>query len=296
MINEHSIPPLRLVLNNACNGNCAFCHSEGVDYCQEMSIEMVYDCVDSAEKLSITQIALTGGEPTLRNDLKDIIVYIQNKQKLSISLTSNGFRLKELSGYISRPIDKLNVSMSSLKDEIAERYQNVKPSVALDALSIFPAKHKTINLVITKENYTEIDDFIRICKEKKISLDLMFEDLKDKEYICIQKEIITDLLQKYEGNIVLKSTPILLIRINEECVVRIKHPYLSKLLHNGICDGCVKYNECFEKVCAIRVHPSGVVTPCLIKEICFEGDSIYARVQKAYTSLHAMVFDSQFYD
>ena len=295
MITRYSVPPLRLILNNNCNGKCSFCHNEGYHSHENMSLKLIHDCIDSAEKLSISQIALTGGEPTLRDDLKDIIDYIQDKQMLSISLTTNGYKLNNLIKFINRPIDNLNLSMSSLKMELAEKYQNVNPYMALDSLYSFPAKTKSINIVITKENYTEFSDFIRICSQKKILLNVMFENRQDEEYIDIQKKFLNQLLQNNEGNIILRSTPVLTINFNNECNIRIKHPYLSKLLHNGICEGCSKYDKCFEKVCAIRVRPDGIVTPCLLKEIYFDEDSMYTRIQNAYNSLQTMVFDKHFY-
>lgn len=294
MENRYGMPPLRIILTGNCNGKCEFCHKEGNDNSGNMPLEMVYACIDSAEKLSISQIALTGGEPTLREDLKDIIDYIQ-KKGLSVSLTTNGYRLREIADLVADPIANLNLSMSSLKKELAEKYQNVNPDSALSALRAFPAENKTINVVITKENYAEISEFIKFCGENNITLDIMFENIEDHTYKIIQKKILNELIKLSGGEILLRTTPVLKIELNK-CNIRIKHPYLSKLLHNGICNGCKKYNSCFEKVCAIRVHPNGIVTPCLSKEICADGETMLEKIKNAYDNLHTMNFDDQFFN
>ena len=288
-------PPLRLILTGKCNGNCNFCHLEGNTSSEDMPIDMVYQCIDSADKLSISRVALTGGEPTLRTDLKDIINYIQGKQKISVSLTTNGYNLEKLSKDISKPIDNLNLSMSSLNEKLAEKYQNVIPKIALNYLSHFRALKKTINIVITKENYLEIEAFIKVCKEMDFSLDIMFEKRNDEEYRDIQKKILDELVSSFAGEIILQSTPVLKFKLSENSVIRIKHPYLSKLLHNSICEECRQYNQCFEKVCAVRVHPDGVVTPCLMREICFSGRTMHSKIEDAYNKLYTMVLCNDIY-
>lgn len=297
MKKRDDILPLRLILTGKCNGKCSFCHKEGNENSQEMPIQMIYNCIESAKKLSISKISLTGGEPTLRSDLGIIIAFIQEKGNVDLGITTNGYKLMDVIDSLEKPLDKLNLSMCSLKDELAKRYQNVNPQTAIKALCEFPAVNKTINLVITKDNYTEVYDFIELSREKEVSLNIMFEDVKDSEYKIIQKNVINELSKKYsERAIVLGITPVLSIKLDDKCNIRVKHPYFSKLFHNGICEGCEQYDSCFEKVCAIRVHPDGVVTPCLSKEICVSGQSMFEKIKNAYNNLEQLVFDSHVFD
>lgn len=239
---------------------------------------------------------MTGGEPTLRNDIIDIIEYIQRKRAISVNLTTNGYHLKEMTGSLSKPIDNINLSIFSLKEEVAKEYQGVKPQISINAMNDFKALKKTVNIVITKDNYEELDEFINLCKENDFLLDIMFEKNDDKEYKLIQRDILNNLVNSFEGQIVLQSTPVLKLKLNDNAFIRIKHPCLSEMLHNEVCDHCHQYDVCFEKVCAVRVHPDGVVTPCLMREICFEGQSMYEKIKTAYKKVNNMTWGSNFFD
>lgn len=296
MRNEIYKPPLRLVLTAKCNGKCKFCHQEGNTYFEDMPLKMIYECIDSAEELLIPKISLTGGEPTLRTDLIDIIEYIQKKQTLSVNLTTNGYHLKEITECLNKPIDNLNLSIFSLKEELAKEYQGVKPQMSINAMNDFKALKKTVNIVITKDNYGELDEFINLCRENDFLLDIMFEKSDDNEFRFIQRNILNNLVNSFEGQIILQSTPVLELKLNDKAFIRIKHPCLSEMLHNEICDHCPQHDVCFEKVCAVRVHPDGVVTPCLMREICFEGQTMYEKIEKAYKKINIMTLSNNFFD
>lgn len=174
MDNKLFMPPIRLILNSQCNGKCMFCHSEGNERHEEMPQFIIEECIKAAEELSISKIALTGGEPTLRNDLPDIINRIKEHGKISVSLTTNGYNLKNIIHSLTEPIDNINLSIISLKNEVAMKYQNVDPSMVLEVLCSVPARNRNLNIVVIEDNYLEIDKFIEWGIKTSTSVDLMF--------------------------------------------------------------------------------------------------------------------------
>lgn len=291
MTNNTFTPPLRLIVNTICNGKCEFCHREGnaTDYC--MPEAMIYECIQAAEKVSVSHVAFTGGEPTLRNDLAVIINKIQRQfNRTNISLTTNGCKLKEVGEMIEKPIYRVNLSMTSFDENIAAKYQNVNPQKALRALSGFPAIHKNLNVVLSEDNYKEIDVFVAYCIDSGISLDLLIQGINNTEYYDIQKEVINKLITYGESNIVLKSTPSLRINVCDKCVINVKHPYLNELFHSNICDDCGERKACFEKVCAVRVHPNGLVTPCLSLNNTVHSENVIDNILRVYAKLGEMTF------
>lgn len=294
MDNKLFMPPIRLILNSQCNGKCMFCHSEGNERHEEMPQFIIEECIKAAEELSISKIALTGGEPTLRNDLPDIINRIKEHGKISVSLTTNGYNLKNIIHSLTEPIDNINLSIISLKNEVAMKYQNVDPSMVLEVLCSVPARNRNLNIVVIEDNYLEIDKFIEWGIKTSTSVDLMFLDRKDEEYKSIQKNIINRLINVKGGEILLNATPVLKIDMGNDCILRIKTSFLSGLLYNGICESCGDNNECFEKICAIRVHPNGLVTPCLKQKICLEGENTFEKIKKTYYYLQDMTIANDF--
>lgn len=282
------IPPLRLILNTDCNGKCAFCHHEGYSQNNIMDAEMVYECADIAQKLSIPHLSLTGGEPTLRKDLPALLSGIRHKYEGYISLTTNGYGLSGLCDKIDIPINSINLSIISFSEDIWRKYQNVNPYEAIESLCIFPATSKNLNVLIVKENYMDIDKFFSYCIAHSLSLDLMFEltESTDRNNFIYQ-HILKQFQSLGTPRIEYGVTPTLMIDVDANCKIRIKHPNLSSLVKWQVCQQCKDSLSCFERICAIRIYPDGTVTPCLNHEVRLaqEGANMFQKVRDAYDVL-----------
>lgn len=280
------MPPLRLILTHLCNGNCAFCHKEGFEEKGTMDWATICDCASVAEELGIPNISLTGGEPTIREDLAFIINGLQSKYSGHVCLTTNGHALSSLHRKINKPLHTVNLSMVSLGENLWEKYQNVAPQKALGDMQLLLASNKNLNIVITDDNYREIDDIISYCIGNSISLDIMFELKKyDKSDIAIQQFVLCRFLKLGTPIIQYGPTPSLTINVGNACKISIKHPVLTSLIRWDICHGCKQISSCFERICAVRVYPNGTITPCLNHEIVANGEFIKDKIQNAYQLL-----------
>ncbi|NVM44504.1 MAG: radical SAM protein [Candidatus Lokiarchaeota archaeon] len=79
-----------------CMCNCVHCsagkhYREGVPY---LSTEEAKDLIDQAQKLGMSIIAFTGGEPLIRKDLFELISYVNKKKTMPIMFT-NGLLLTD---------------------------------------------------------------------------------------------------------------------------------------------------------------------------------------------------------
>ena len=89
---------LRISVTQRCNIQCFYCHHEGQEQVsKEMTPDEIYIRVKDMAKLGIEYVKITGGEPLLRKDIMDVITKIRSIPEIKeISMTSNGFLLKEL--------------------------------------------------------------------------------------------------------------------------------------------------------------------------------------------------------
>lgn len=285
-MNTNSILPLRLIVTTDCNGGCKFCHREGACHGFEMPLDLVESCAKIAKKLSVP-ITITGGEPTLRKDLDKVINRIyENAPNIKLGLTTNGAFLRDYSS-IKSSLDMLNLSIISFDENIAQQYQKVKPQIALDGFRLFPAVSKTLNVVVIKENYLHINNFIDYCIKYNYNLDLMFE-LKNyvKADYDIQKYVLNTLENIGEIKLLLKPSPVLEILINDYVKIRVKHPRLSRIPKFGFCHGCDYNKVCFERICSLRVYPDGQISPCLKKKsITTNNNDLENRIVEYYNML-----------
>ncbi len=251
-----------------------------------MGWSTIRECAVVAEELSIPGISLTGGEPTLRTDLGAIIVELQDLYSGHICLTTNGYALSELYHTVNKPLHTINLSICTLSDALWKSYQNVSPEKALDAVHYIPALHKNLNVVITNDNYREIDNIISFCISSSMSLDIMFELKKYDEIDRVMQKFVLDCFLKYGSPIIqFGSTPSLTINIDSTCSVSIKHPMLTSLVKWELCHNCVYASNCFERVCSVRVYPDETVTPCLNHTIVATGKHLVDKIRNAYQIL-----------
>ncbi len=107
-------------------------------------------------KLGINKIRLTGGEPTLRKDVAKLVAMLAPLPGLKdLSMTTNGFLLKELAGELYRAgLRRINVSLDSLSPErfekLVRRNHFDKVMAGLDELAKYPIRPVKINTVIIK--------------------------------------------------------------------------------------------------------------------------------------------------
>ena len=257
------IPPLRIVVTKECNGICSFCHSEGYKNDERfISLNAIDQCISGARELNLPLIALTGGEPTLHANIYDIIKQIKTQLPcVELAITTTGVDIVKLIEICGDKIDKINVSVSSLKEEVYMKSTRVNPFNVFNTLKGFSGK-KATNIVVTNDNASEIETLLEHCFERNISVDLMpILNFSDSDYVL---DIIKKMTKKYDfKSLTISSTPTLYKEIANGTTFRIKHPSFSKLVNREACRDCEHNNECDERMSAVRVFPDGTVTPCI---------------------------------
>jgi cyclic pyranopterin phosphate synthase len=107
---------LRISLNRTCNLSCFFCHMEGQPPAEDgMTPRELEQVVRAAAALGIGKVKLSGGEPTLRRDLVEVVTRLRPHVE-ELSMTTNGFRMAELAQPLRRSgLDRVNISLHTLR-------------------------------------------------------------------------------------------------------------------------------------------------------------------------------------
>ena len=184
------ITDVRIAVNSACNLRCIYCHHEGevVNGCvreecgEPLTKEELIEVLTVFRNMGVKTVKLTGGEPTLRPDLADIIRAIP--EGMEISLTTNGTRLKDIAYDLKAAgLTRVNISLDTLnRDRYAKiTGRDLLPDVleglkaALDA-GLTPVK---LNVVLLPGlNDEEVDDFLAFAREHDDVI-LQFIELMD---------------------------------------------------------------------------------------------------------------------
>ena len=118
-----TFPYLRLSLTEACNFRCGYCLPDG--YVADgrpvfLARDEVRRLVAGFAAVGMRKLRLTGGEPTLRKDLVDIIADVAATPGIArIALTTNGTRLPtHVDAWRAAGLTALNVSVDSLDRDV----------------------------------------------------------------------------------------------------------------------------------------------------------------------------------
>lgn len=110
---------LRLSITDVCNFKCTYCLPDGYQCDQPrdfLSLTEIKRLATAFASLGTEKIRITGGEPSLRKDLPEVISICKQTQGIKkVAITSNGFKLPEhLPHWLDAGLDAINISIDSL--------------------------------------------------------------------------------------------------------------------------------------------------------------------------------------
>jgi len=111
---------LRISLTDRCNLRCRYCMpTHGLTFAPDdalLSAAEIEAVVRAAAGVGFRKVRLTGGEPTLRRDVLDIVGRIAGVPGIAdVSMTTNGIRLRELAAPLKAAgLRRVNVHVDSL--------------------------------------------------------------------------------------------------------------------------------------------------------------------------------------
>ena len=124
-----AVKVLRISITDRCNFRCLYCMpEEGVRWLPKeeiLSFEEISDVVKAAVEIhGIRRFKLTGGEPTVRHGLTDLVRLLRRVEGIEdLSLTTNGMTLYDLAGPLKEAgLDRVTVSLDSLR---ADRFRRI---------------------------------------------------------------------------------------------------------------------------------------------------------------------------
>lgn len=170
-----SIHYLRISLTDHCNLRCVYCMPEDMTFrpnAQMMQDSEIFQLVQLMASLGFDKIRLTGGEPTVRAHVVDIVRGIAATPGIrSLSMTTNGVLLGKLAGPLAQAgLQRVNVSLDTLN---AERFKRITRwgsidqvwggILAAEAAGLNPVKINSV--VVHGMNDNDVVDLARLTLE-----------------------------------------------------------------------------------------------------------------------------------
>jgi cyclic pyranopterin phosphate synthase len=171
-----SIEYLRISVTDRCNFRCLYCMPEaGLAWLPKsdiLSYEEITAVVRQLAPLGLRRLRITGGEPTIRPQIHELIRMLRAIPEIEdIAISTNGARLPEIGRTLREcGLDRVNMSVDSLRPDriaqIARRnlgFDPVRAALAAQSAGLDPIK---LNVVVMRGiNDDEIIDLARLTNE-----------------------------------------------------------------------------------------------------------------------------------
>jgi cyclic pyranopterin phosphate synthase len=167
---------LRISLTDHCNLRCLYCMPDDISFrppAELMQDDEILRLVRLFVRLGFDKFRLTGGEPTVRAHIVDLVHGIAHTPGVrSLSMTSNGVLFARLAGALARAgLQRVNFSLDTLDPQKFERLtrrgrlEDVWAGIqAAEAAGLTPIKINTV--VVRDYNESDVVDLARLTLEK----------------------------------------------------------------------------------------------------------------------------------
>ena len=269
---DREINYLRISVTERCNFRCQYCMPETpfswVPKENVLTFEELFEFVKVCIDRGVNKIRVTGGEPTLREDLPTFIKMINDyKSGIDLAMTSNGYLLDKFAKPLKDAgLKRINISLDTLQEKKAQQIsqKNILPKVlkGIEACLQVGLVVKLNTVLLKGVNDNEIIDLIDFAREKKCSIRFI-------EYM--ENHFAKDKLKGLSANEILEH--ISQTHTFKDLGLETQSPAHYYELEDGHRFGIIEPHK--EDFCAhcnkIRLTAEGVIVPCLYFD---EGKSI----------------------
>ena len=164
-----SFPYIRLSITDVCNFKCGYCLPNGYFKVENkpgfLNLDEISNLVAAFTELGVSKIRITGGEPTVRKDLFEVLKNIKSEHEISnLVITTNGYKLNEIAEeLIATRINGINISIDSLdRNKFKEITGQDRLPQILEGINILQNKgfkNIKVNAVLLKNVNDSLEEF-----------------------------------------------------------------------------------------------------------------------------------------
>lgn len=259
-----------------CNANCPFCSIPKLPkslISNEMNTNQVKYLINQISELGINVISFTGGEPTLRKDLPEIINYSRINHDLIVGIATNGYLMPKIFKENGR-LEGLDYILLSIDYPLAKLHDEKRGIKVFDrALETIDIANKRdikviINTVVMKDNIHLLEKICKLAEDFNVPIELypcenIVREFHNKKYFI---EDIDEMIP----NISLWANTIRSLRRKYKNILT--DPYSIDIIEKGGFGGYPNYNQnnlrCHVSEAYLFIRWDGFVDyPCKIHPI-----------------------------
>lgn len=255
---------LRILVCSNCQSNCIFCHKDGAEGNNNLSLSK-FKFIFNKYRKNVTKIRFSGGEPLLNKDILNMAIFVKPVVN-NVRIVTNGLLLNKYKAKIKKfKYPNLTISIHSLYPKTYNKITGLSlkqhKQIITSIKELSPYINIKLNVVFLKginTSYAELKKIIDF--GTKYNLDIRFQELDigiiDSNFPFNKYHYSVQSLKKDLEQI----TPLKFKRINKNSVwlSRINNSEIS--IKSGLCYN-KKCNEC-DRTRPLLIMPDGTIKTC----------------------------------
>ena len=180
-----------IIFTKGCNFNCSYCQNSSLIKINDKDLiteDDIFKYLDSRKKL-LDGVVISGGEPTIQKNLKELIIKIKN-MGFKVKLDTNGSNPNLLEELIKEKLlDYVAMDIKNIFSKYEEvinakvKIDNIKKSIEI--LKNSEIDHEFRTTII--KNYHDIPKILKICKYLGKKEKIYLQNFEDSEYVRNKK-------------------------------------------------------------------------------------------------------------
>ena len=268
---------LRISVTDLCNQTCFFCHKEG---CAErgslLSIEDFAFVCETARDLGFVKFKLTGGEPTVRDDICRLVEKLALLNLPDLSMITNGTTLEKLAPSLrTAGLKRINVTLNTLNEK---RYKKINigrheplESIVRGVDSAIRAGFEDIKLNFVhagRDSDCDFEEILNFASQRGLMLVLLPVMLRNSDEFAPNLQSLRKKLEQFgvnsvEDNEDLEGIKRLIITMKSGVKVLLRQDELGSRAPYTFCADCPDKERCKEGIFPLRLSAYGTLLPCL---------------------------------
>jgi MoaA/NifB/PqqE/SkfB family radical SAM enzyme len=272
------IKRVNFAITYLCNSRCISCsiwkkyHKKATSANQELNLEQIKEFFNQSKFFgNLDEINLTGGEPFLRKDFRDIYQYLRRRfPRLTISICTNG--LKVINNWLEKKEDSIWTVMVFSLDGLQEKndlIRGIKGSYKRVINTIgyykdrYPSLRMALSFTILPENYNELIKVFELSRKLRLAFTMRFGCESENYYDNSETKFqwTNEMLNKVEKDVQM---------INKEMSFSLDS--LNRLLNPNLYffSQMISYQRekkrlfhCYSGTHSLFIDPYGNIFPCI---------------------------------
>lgn len=199
---------LRLSITDFCNFRCEYCLPNGYQGkrpSDELSVAEIKTLIQGFAQVGTQKVRITGGEPSIRRDVVEIIETIKNTAGIEmVAMTSNGYKLgKHLANWQAAGLNQLNISMDSFDADTFHQMTgfNTQPQLMRDMdtlLATTDIKLKINSILMAETAFQNLIDAMDYVKDRPVTYRFIeFMQTSDNSDLFFAQHAQSDMITDY---------------------------------------------------------------------------------------------------